>query len=270
MDKNLDKKNIQALTIGILGIFFVGVFFIAKSFWSADEQATSTDNENSPQTAEGNRKTLTTTELQAKMTRNEKLLLVDIRTPEEYNTKHIPKSRSFPSDNLTNFQKEDGVLTVIIGSVTNPEANALAQEILANKNIEAWFLAGGFEEWSAKGFPVISQGNPRDFVDQSKVTFITKENLTPLIGQANVLVLDTQSEENFQKKHIRGALHIPLQEIEKRVSEINSTKRIVVYGENELESFRAGVRLFDLNFFGVETLRGNDHLNPGSPLPLEP
>lgn len=267
--ENLDKKNIQALSLGMLGIVLVGIFFTVKSFWSSDETNTPTYGDTADE-AVSTRKTLTSTDLQEKITRNEKLLLIDIRSQESFNIKHLPKSRSFPSDTLNSFQKEEGVLTVIIGSVADPEANTLAQEILTNKGIEAWFLAGGFEEWTAKGLPTISSGDPKDFVDQSKVTFITKENLAPLISQPGILILDTQSEENFQRKHIRGAVHIPLDELEKRASEIQSTKRIIVYGENELESFRAGVRLFDLNFFSVETLRGNDHLKSGSSLPLEP
>ena len=171
---------------------------------------------------------------------------------------------------MNNFSKEGDALVIIIGSIKNPDANELALSILKEKNIENWFLAGGFEEWSQKGYPTISQGNPSDFVDQSKVTFITKENLLPLVGDNSVLILDTQSDDNYHRKHIKGALHITLNDLEKKANEIPSNKRVVVYGENELESFRAGVRLFDLNFFSVETLRGNDHLKTGSSLPLEP
>lgn len=269
MERGLDKKNIQAISIGMASILVVGVFFIAKSFWSGD-----TLNEGASQstgaTENIERQTITPSDLQAKLTRHENVYLLDIRSNEEFVAKHIPKSRSFPSDSLTNFQKEEGSLLVVIGSLENPEANELAEDTLKAKNIEFWFLAGGFEEWAKKGYPVISTGNPSELVDQSKVNFITKENLLPFIGSPSVAIIDTQSEENYQRKHIKGAIHITLDELEKRVGDIPPGKDLVVYGENELESFRAGVHLFDLNFFTAKTLRGNDHLKPGSPLPLEP
>lgn len=267
--EHLDKKNIQAISIGMASILLVGVFFITKSFWGSDTTDSRTARNN--KTSENiERQTITQSDLQAKLARKENVLLLDIRSGEQFATKHIPNSRSFPSESLTNFQKEEGALLVIIGSIENPEANELAEAVLKNKNIEAWFLAGGFEQWAEKGYPVISAGDPSDFVDQSKVTFITKEALLPLLDAQEVIIIDTQSEDNYKRKHIRGATHITLDTLEKRVKDIPNGKTLVVYGENELESFRAGVQIFDLNFFTVKTLRGNDHLKPGSPLPLEP
>jgi rhodanese-related sulfurtransferase len=268
--EHIDKKNIQAVTIGIALIVFVGIFFIGKSFWGDNPEGERLSDTTSDDTALANRQTLTPSELQAKIARNEKLVLIDIRSNQEFLTRHIPKSRSFPVDTLTNLQKEEGALLVIIGSIADPSANELASDILRNKSIDAWFLAGGFEEWLAQGYPIISDGDPSNFVDQSKVTFITKDALLPIVSSTGILLLDTQSEENYKRKHIKGALHIPLNDLERRVNEIPAGKRIIIYGENEFESFRAGVRLFDLNIFTAETLRGNDHLKTGSPLPLEP
>lgn len=270
MERGLDKKNMQVISIGMASILLVGVFFIGKSFWNNSGEEDS-GTYNSPDSADAPvRQTITPSDLQAKLARHEKVMLLDIRSEEQFALKHIPQSRSFPSENLINFQKEEGPLLVIIGSSSSPDANELAEGVLKSKNIEAWFLAGGFEEWSGKGYPVISSGDPSDFVDQSKVTFITKENLIPLIGASNIVILDTQSEENYKRKHIKGVVHITLDELEKRTGDIPPGKDLIVYGENEMESFRAGVRLFDLNFFTVKTLRGNDHLKTGSPLPLEP
>jgi rhodanese-related sulfurtransferase len=268
--EHIDKKNIQAVGIGIALIVFVGVFFIGKSFWGKDLEGERSSDMNSDDSALVQRQTLTPSELQSKIARNEKVVLIDIRSNQDFLTKHIPKSRSFPSETLSNLQKEEGSLLVIIGSIADPSANELAQEILHNKSIDAWFLAGGFEEWIAQGYPIISDGDPKNFVDQSKVTFITKEALLPIIGSGDIFLLDTQSEENYKRKHIKGSTHISLNDLEKRTDEIPSNKRIIIYGENEFESFRAGVRLFDLNFFTAETLRGNDHLKTGSPFPLEP
>ncbi len=205
------------------------------------------------------------------MTLQDKLLLIDVRSEDDYNRKHIPKSRSYPRENVINVTPEKDALLVIIGYKDNVVTEETVTNILKEKGIDFIFLAEGFESWDSKGFPVISEGDPRDFVDQSKVTYITLEALTPLLAPGHSLyLLDVQKAEDFNKRHIEGAVNIPLAELEKRAEEIPSGKQVIVYGGSELESFRGGTRLFDLNIYSVQTLRGNNHLRPDSPLTIKP
>lgn len=263
------RKNIQALASGMLLIVFVGVFFIAKSLRtpSNPDGMIAFDDQNTPTT----KKTLSASELQRKMVIQDKILMADVRSADDYNKKHIPKSRSYPRENIANVNLEKDTLLVIIASKNDTLTEETVTNILKEKGIDYIFLADGFEEWDSKGYPVISEGDPRDFVDQSKVTYITADRLAPLLTSANnFYLIDVQKPENYNKKHIDGAINIPLAELEKRANEIPSGKQIIVYGANELESFRGGTRLFDLNTYSVQTLRGNNHLRADTPFTLRP
>ena len=263
------RKNIQALASGMLLIVFVGIFFIVKSFRTSNDGTgiLTVEDQDVPIV----KKTLSATELQRKMTIQDKLLLIDVRSEDDYNRKHIPKSRSYPRENVANVSPEKDALLVIIGYKNNVVTEETVTNILKEKGIDFIFLADGFEDWENKGYAVISEGDPRDFVDQSKVTYIALEALAPLLQPGHsYYLIDVQKSEDFNKRHIEGAVNIPLAELEKRAGEIPSGKKVIAYGANELESFRGGTRLFDLNIYSVQTLRGNNHLRPDSPLTLKP
>jgi rhodanese-related sulfurtransferase len=85
-----------------------------------------------------------------------------------------------------------------------------------------------------------------------------------------LFVLDIGQSENYKKRHIVGAVNIPLEELERRVREIPAGRQIVVYGENDVVSFQGGVILSDLGIFTAQTLSGNKYLAPESGLPFEP
>ncbi|MFZ3031959.1 MAG: rhodanese-like domain-containing protein, partial [Candidatus Moraniibacteriota bacterium] len=118
----------------------------------------------------------------------------------------------------------------------------------------------------------LSRGDPSSFLDQSKITYITPAEALKALANtdANYFLLDVQSAQNYQKKHLKGSVNIPLAELERRSKEIPAGRNILVYGESELSSFQGGVRLADLNVFTARTLSGNDHLKPESGFFLEP
>ena len=50
---------------------------------------------------------------------------------------------------------------------------------------------------------------------------IVPDELTKLIEQkAKVIIIDVRDESQFQKETIKGAIHIPLEDVEKRLKEI--------------------------------------------------
>jgi rhodanese-related sulfurtransferase len=262
------RQNIQAVASGLLLILFVGVFFISKSMISSHNSEDEFVYEETGSKEKQNK--ISAADLNRKMNLMEKMLIVDVRSGEEYNIQHIKGSRSYPIENLASLTPEAGVPLIIVTKKNDKAIEEIASNTLKEKKVDFVILDKGFESWSLLGYPVFSEGNPRDFIDQSKVTFITAETLAPLLADNSYLIIDVQKPEAYAQRHIDTAINIPLDEIEKRIGEVPPSRKIIVYGSNELESFRGAVRLFDLNIFGAETLRGNEFLKPGSPLPLKP
>lgn len=266
-------RESKAILVGALLILLVGGYFVGRFFWkeqSRDEENTEvTAPEKSASEMPGFMEPKTLTQ---KFQNQDKIVIVDIRPKEAYETEHIPGSLSASPGTLGNLSSDPETAVVIVTSTLDTSTLEVANNLLTQKGIPFSFLQGGFEAWKLEGYQTISRGDPDSFVDQSKVTYISPAELKTLLqtSAATLVLLDVQPEEKFRSVHLTGALNIPLEQLEKRKNEIPTGKTVVVYGENELAAFQGGVRLSDLHFFSVRTLTGNDHLSSASPLFREP
>lgn len=273
MSATQEGKNIQAVSVGLLLILLVGGFFVFRTFWSD----TSSEDDGAVATTdtaqeEINYPTVTAAVIRQKMLNGDPVVFLDVRDQASFEKAHIPHSILTSPSALSSYAADQKTLVVIVFSELDTTRKEAVGNILRQKSYPAFLLKGGIEEWQRGGNQVLSFGDPTSFVDQAKVTNITPEEALQDITAAatNLYFLDVQSEENYRKKHIKGAVNIPLNQLEKRSQEIPPGKSIIVYGETDLVSFQGGVRLYDLNVFTAKTLTGNDHLKPESKLPLEP
>lgn len=273
MSNTQEGKNIQVVTIGLILILLVGGYFVVRFFWNNDTALKTEDNTLSEATDKTNDyPTVSSTVIRQKILNGESVVFLDVRDQSSYEKEHIPHSILTSPSALSSYSAEPKTLVVIVVSEKDTARKEAVGNLLRQKSFPAFLLKGGIEEWQLGGNQVLSFGDPTSFVDQAKVTNITPEEALQDIAAAatNLYFLDVQSEENYRKKHIKGAVNIPLNQLEKRSQEIPPGKSIIVYGETDLVSFQGGVRLYDLNVFTAKTLTGNDHLKPESKLPLEP
>lgn len=266
-----NTRDRQALFIGAMLIISVGVYFISKSLFF------NTSNTIQPTVSEVFDKqkgvpTIAPDILLQKIQNGEKIAIVDIRSETSFKGEHIKGALSLPISSLGNFTPAKDETVIIVFSENDPEVFDTAENIMREKSFAYFFLAGGFEGWKAGSAPAVSVGDPNSFLDQSKVTYIKGEEYKRLVAEsaAPIFILDVQTEDNFKKKHLKGAVNIPLNLLEKRVGEIPVGRQIVVYGENSLASFQGGVRLSDLGIFSARTLEGDTHFSSASGLMLEP
>lgn len=265
------RRDKQALYIGAMLILLVGVYFATKGFLrsedTADEPATQSEEESLAEVP-----FITVEVLWQRIQNNEKIDIIDIRENVLYESEHIAQSLSIPIGSLESFAPSQDSSVVVIFTESDRQVFETAKNVLQEKPFPHFFLQGGFEAWKSFGAPTISFGNPNSFLDQSKVTYIELSEFKALLASNDrtPYILDVQSKENYTKKHIKGAINIPLGEIEKRRSEIPAGIQIVVYGENDTISFQGGVRLADLGIFAVKTLTGNTYLTPTSGIVFEP
>jgi rhodanese-related sulfurtransferase len=268
-----DENDKMAILVGGLLILLVGVYFIGKNIFFNKKEQTQTAIQAIADKKEGV-PLIAPDVLMKKIQNSDRLVLIDVRPAESFQAEHLPHSLSAPIGSLENFFPNKDETAVIIFSESDPATFEAAKNIMSQKSFAYFFLKGGFESWKTTSAPTISVGDPNSFIDQSKVTYIKTEEYKKLTEQNNrsVFVLDVQTEDNFKKKHLKGAVNIPLNNLEKRVGEIPPGKQIVVYGENDLVSFHGGVRLSDLGIFSARALNsgGKNYFSTESPLPLEP
>jgi phage shock protein E len=99
---------------------------------------------------------ITAQELKAMLERGEKVVLIDVRTPQEHNEAHIPGSVLMPLDTLESVSKlPEGGRQIIY--CRSGKRSLKAIEILSAKGFkDLTNLEGGINAWIAIGGPVTS------------------------------------------------------------------------------------------------------------------
>jgi 3-mercaptopyruvate sulfurtransferase SseA len=58
---------------------------------------------------------------------------------------------------------------------------------------------------------------------------ITLAGAKKLFDAGNVLIVDTRGKSQYDTEHIKGAINVPLSDVETRLSELKTDKKIVAY-----------------------------------------
>ena len=194
-----------------------------------------------------------------KMAQDEGLahILIDLRSPAKAEAAHIPGAHNFPlGDNpLAAIQqlsqalpaKQKKTARIIYYSDNRKEA-ALAHKIMrANGWENGYILNGGIQGWQAKGYAVAKN----ELQKQSQIDFVW----TPLPGAmfipeyeetikkqpADTIIIDVRSPGEFMKGMVPGALTIPIDTFEKRLSELPRDKKYILQceaGNRALQAWR--------------------------------
>ncbi len=269
-----ENKDSRAVVIGGILILIVGGSMIFRQLYgekSDDPLTNIVPSEKSQE--EATVPTISAEVVRQKILNGDKVRFLDVRGEESFKSEHIPHSLSLNPASLSIYTPTEGELSIVVfSSIKDTQALEVIKNTLRQKSSRLFLLEGGFEQWKKEGNQTIALGDPNSFIDQSKVTYITPSNVATILssGSQNVFLLDVQSEQNYQRKHIKGAKNIPLDQLEKRSDEIPPAQNIIIYGESELTSFQGGVRLSDLGIFTAKTLSGNTNLQKESVLSLEP
>jgi phage shock protein E len=81
-------------------------------------------------------------------------LLIDVRTPEEFDAGHIPGAVNIPVEELGERLNEVPGETPIVVYCRSGNRSATAAGILARAGYSPVFDLGGIQNWVAQGFPV--------------------------------------------------------------------------------------------------------------------
>lgn len=249
MQKN---KDIAAVLIGLILIIVVATVIVirSKNKPAVHTQTTETAKENKYQS-------VSPEDLQQKIKNGDKIKIIDTRSFEKYSYEHIIDSINIPVDEIEKYSLK--IETEVILVTDNPDNNTL-DKFISNLNEKGAkkisILSGGMNEWINSGWQTVTYGNPNLFSDQSKVDYISQEDLGKKITQNEpLLILDVREEEAFRNGHLPKAYNIPLYEIENRRSEVSLSKTIVIYSDIEIEAFQAAVKLYDTRFINALVLK---------------
>ena len=254
MGKN--NKNILIFVTGIILIIIVVFLYFFQFHTNKQQDAFSQEI---IQKKEQDYDFISVQALQEKIKQGEKIQIIDTRKIESFKLEHILDSLNIPIDEIKNYSKEiNSSVFLLIEDGTDPQTLQNTAQELKEKNVKKIsIIDGGAEAWKQNGGITVQYGNPTQFSDQSKVEYISQEDLrTKLDKNETVFILDVREKEEFEKGHLPKAKNIPLNELEKRRFEIPSMTPIAIYSNIELEAFQASTRIYDMRMITSSTLKG--------------
>lgn len=248
-----ESKNNRVMLIGALLIALVFVFTLFRSEIGKDKSEDSTvkkEVEDYPK--------ITAEDLKTRILGGNDIQIIDIRSSDDYNTEHIIDSININSEGSFDNIPQGKAIAILGYSNGSDNFPKIINSLKDKKFNDASVLTGGIASWKKSGGSTISFGNLESFTDNSKVNYITPEDLKIMTDNKNYpkYVIDLRSKQSFDSGHLPEAENIPLENLESSRSKIPSGKEIFVYGDNDVQGFQAGVRLFDLNFFSAKVLIG--------------
>ncbi len=252
------NKNFTAILAGFFLILAVGAITLFNNDNTSGEESAASSS--SPQPSEDfkkNRK-ISPEELSKKIRIKKEITVIDARNEEEYKKRHILDSVYIP---LTFLEQELARMNrnqdyAIVDSDGSNQVISFLESITKRLGLErVWYLEGGLQGWVESYQSVISEGDPGSFVDQSKVTYLSSNELKEILsGKQNVLLIDVRKDGQFHEGHLRGAMNIFLEDLEQRRNEIGAGKKIILYDNDGLWAFQGAVRLFDMGYLNVLAL----------------
>jgi rhodanese-related sulfurtransferase len=258
-NESYSKNNsLSPVMIGFILILLVIILFFAKSYFKSkgNEEIAKLKQEEKI-SREEKYASVSQEDLLEKITAK-KGVIVDMRPMEEFQREHILDSINITLGDLEKalpfLEKNKEYFLVDSLGLTPNQSQAL--EILEQSGFaKVSFLEGGFSGWKNDSYPTVSFGDPYSLSDQSKVIYISSDELRQIEQkEKNLFILDVREKSEFSKERINGASNIFLDDLEKERDKIPSSKKIILYDNDGLLAFQAAVRLFDFGIFNVYAL----------------
>ena len=150
-------------------------------------------------------------------------IILDVRTQEEYDSGYLKDSILIPVDDLEERINEVPRGKPIIVYCRSGRRSARAAEILLNNGFSPVYdMQGGIEKWKSDGYFIYGDEVTYNSINIEKVYEIVKDK------NSNFQIVDVRSAEEYSKTHIKGALSIPVSDIESNLNLISKELPVIV------------------------------------------
>jgi len=175
-------------------------------------------------------------EIDERISKGHQIIMFDVREKSEYGHKYIPNSIRFARSKLGKDEEEFNDLirninkrSIIVVYCGNGTRSSYVTSKLRKLGYNAYNMQGGITAWADKGYPIImgpklkasEEGIPIDLEEAYECYYLLFNKETQWI--------DARGRQEYRRGHIKGAVNIPLSEIEKSVEAIPRSQNLVLY-----------------------------------------
>lgn len=233
MPTNQKTYETLLLILMILAVLFSIIFFGYKTWGPTDEKpkyvSTKTTTTSSNEEEKNTPKVISSEELKTKIDKNENILLLDVQNRENFATKHLPNAINIPAEELTDrkdeLPKDKEIIVMASGEKIDKcqMCQRAAESLISFGLPNILHYKEGVAGWEEKGLPIIL-GTATTYKN------INAQQLKQKIDdKENIFVVDLRSEEEYNQKHIKGAVFMPFEGILAKIDELPRDKEIIFY-----------------------------------------
>lgn len=175
-------------------------------------------------------------QLYSRIQKGEKIAILDVREENEYIGKHIPEAIWFPK---SKFDRQDpGVLkklenidknSLVVAYCGAGHRSSYVAKKLREKGYNAYNL-DGVSFWEKENLPLV-RGPKLPPTEEPSIILLEEAYQNYYLLFKDVVWIDVREIEDYRRGHVKGALGIPVPEIETRLNEIPKDKELVLYCE---------------------------------------
>ena len=198
---------------------------------------------------------ITTEQLQSMLKQKRKYVLIDARSPQEYEDAHIIGAVNIPEKAFNKYRSrlpkdKNSLLIIYCNGVKCGKSKRLAKKIepLGYANITVY--AEGFPVWEEKGLRIVAGPEYGKKIETKK---LTPRKIQSIIedNKKEYVIVDVRDEDEFEAGHIPTAINIPADTFAAQSGILPKKKKIVVYCNTGSRSYLAYRKLMGLAYKNI-------------------
>lgn len=174
--------------------------------------------------------------LQKQLLKKDSVIILDVRDESDAERYRIPSAVSMPGASIPqqlSLLPQDKYAPIVLYDADDGKAVRAFQVLRKAGYINIAVLDGGIALWRKQGFSLESGRvlSKIDYVPTPREGVVSKDSFLRAVQgiNTNILILDVRSDEEAAEGIIKGAVHIPADEVVSRIQEIPKGKKILIY-----------------------------------------
>jgi rhodanese-related sulfurtransferase len=202
--------------------------------------------------AEKEFRVIATAELKAMMDEKKSVVLVDTRTPEEFQEAHIKGAVSIPEKNFESQLSllpadKNALIVLYCNGVKCGKSKKAAKKADAVGYANLAIYAEGFPVWEEKGHAIVAGPDHAKKIETAKAKPAELKQLLDA-KSSDIVIVDVRDEAEFKEGHIPTAINIPVETFALRSEVLPKEKKVIVYCNTGGRSYNAYRKLMKLAY----------------------
>ena len=195
---------------------------------------------------------IATAELKAMMDGKKDFVLVDTRTPEEFQEAHIKGAVSIPEKSFENQlallpADKSALIVLYCNGVKCGKSKKAAKKAEVAGYTNLLIYAEGFPVWEERGLAIVAGPEHAKKIETTKVKPAELKQL--LEGSsADIVIVDVRDETEFKEGRIPTAINIPVETFALHSEVLPKEKKIIVYCNTGGRSYNTYRKLMNLAY----------------------